>query len=62
MLDWLIENGATVGVTALLSVIVGLIVFKMVRDKKKGKGGCGCGCGGCAMSDVCHGNSAKDKK
>ena len=53
-MDWIIENGATIAVSAVLLAIVGLIVFKMVRDKRKGKGGCGCGCGGCAMSEYCH--------
>lgn len=62
MMDWIIENGATIGVAAVLLVIVGLVVFKMVRDKKRGKGGCGCGCGGCAMADICHGKNAKDEK
>jgi hypothetical protein len=61
-LDWIIENGATIGVAAVLSVIVGLIIFKMVRDKKRGKGGCGCGCGGCAMADICHGKSKNNEK
>ncbi len=62
MLDWLIENGATVGVTAALVIVVGLIVFKMVKDKKNGKTGCGCGCSGCALADKCRGNSPKNEK
>lgn len=62
MLDWILENGATIGVTAVLAVIVGLVIFKMIKDKKNGKSGCGCGCNGCAMSDQCHGNSAKTKQ
>lgn len=61
-MDWIIENGATIAVSAVLLVIVGLIVFKMVCDKRKGKGGCGCGCGGCAMADICHGKNAKNEK
>ena len=44
MLDWIIENGATIAVTAVLAVIVGLVVFKMIKDKKNGRSGCGCGC------------------
>lgn len=62
MFEWITENGATIGITAALAVIVGLIIFKMVRDKKKGGSGCGCGCSSCAMSDKCHGDSAKQKK
>ena len=55
MFDWIAENGATIGIAAVVAAVVGLIVFKMVRDKKKGKSGCGCGCSGCAMSEQCHG-------
>lgn len=51
----------TVLVSAVLACILGLIVFKMVRDRKKGKSGCGCGCGGCAMSEYCNGGK-KDKQ
>lgn len=58
MLDWITENGATIAVSAILLAVVGIIVFKMIKDKKAGKSGCGCGCGGCAMKDVCH----SDKK
>lgn len=59
MLDWIIENGATVAVAAGLAVIVGLIVFKMIRDRKKGGSGCGCGCSGCALKDKCHPDTKK---
>lgn len=62
MLDWLSENAATVIVSAVLVAVVGLIVFKMVRDKKRGKSGCGCGCGGCAMAEICHAKNKKDEK
>lgn len=42
-------------ITALiLSAIIGLIVFRLVKDKRAGKSSCGCGCGGCAMKDKCH--------
>ena len=54
MIDWIVENKATLIVSALLLVVVGLVIFKMVKDKKNGKTGCGCGCSGCAMADICH--------
>ncbi len=38
MATWLIGGG--------LAVVVGLIVAKMIRDKRSGKGHCGGGCGG----------------
>ncbi len=62
MLAWLSENVATLAVSSVLLVVVGLIVFKMVRDKKRGKGGCGCGCGGCAMAEICHGKNKNNEK
>lgn len=42
---------ATWIVSGVLIVIVGLIIRKMVRDRKQGKGGCSCG-SDCAH---CHG-------
>lgn len=56
MLSWLASNIATVIVFLVLVAIVGLVVFKMIRDKKKGKTTCSCGCGGCPMKDSCHSN------
>ena len=46
----------------LLAALVGLIVFSLRRDRKKGKhicgGSCGsgacAGCSGCSMSAPCH--------
>ncbi|MDD2970810.1 MAG: FeoB-associated Cys-rich membrane protein [Lachnospiraceae bacterium] len=44
----------TIIVGAALLVIVGLIVRKMIKDKKAGKSSCGCNCaechGGCSHS------------
>ena len=36
--------GTTIAVLAI-AVIVGLIVFKYVKDRRAGKSGCSCGCG-----------------
>lgn len=41
-------------VLIILVVIVGRIIFKMVKDKKAGKSSCGCGCKGCANASLCH--------
>ena len=43
-------------VVTILAIIVGLIIFGMVRDKKAGKSSCSCGCGcsSCPMSGKCH--------
>ena len=44
----------TVIVAVILVLIVGAVVFNMIKKKKEGKGGCSCGCGDCGMSDICH--------
>ena len=51
------ENIATIAVLLVVVAIVGLVVFKLVRDKKRGKTTCSCGCGGCPMKDSCHQNN-----
>ena len=45
--------GTAIVVTVLV-VIVGLIIFRMIKDKKAGKSSCGCGCASCPMSGKCH--------
>ena len=47
---------ATWIVGGALAVLVGAIVFKMVRDRRNGKGGCSCNCGGCGGHGGCTGN------
>jgi hypothetical protein len=46
----------TVIAIAIIIVIVGLAVFSIVRDKKKGKCSCGNSCSSCAMKGACHTN------
>ena len=53
-MEWIAANLGTIVVGLVLLIIVGLIVFKLVRDKKKGKSNCGCGCSNCAMKGSCH--------
>lgn len=59
MLEWILANLATILICVFLAVVVGLIVFSMVKEKKSGKSSCGCGCSGCAMKDQCHKNETK---
>ncbi|MEE1056354.1 MAG: FeoB-associated Cys-rich membrane protein [Acutalibacteraceae bacterium] len=54
MLNWISENIGTISVSAVLILIIGLIIFKLIRDKKKGKSSCGCGCSSCPMNGSCH--------
>ena len=42
---------ATAIVGGIVAVLVGAVIWKMVRDKKSGKGGCG---GDCAHCKGCH--------
>lgn len=54
MLTWLMENIATIIISAALVIVVAVSIASMVRSKKKGKSSCGCGCAGCAMNGACH--------
>ncbi len=54
MLSWLAENLATVLISAVLLIAVGLIVAALIRDKKRGGSSCGANCGCCPMSGSCH--------
>jgi hypothetical protein len=61
MLSVFKENLGSFAVLAVLILIVGLVVFKLIRDKKRGKSSCscGCGCGSCPMKDKCHPENEK---
>ena len=54
MLTWLMENMATIIVSAVLVLVVAAAIASIVRGKRKGKSSCGCGCAGCAMNGACH--------
>ena len=54
MLAWLMENMATIIISAVLVFVVAAILVSMIRGKRKGKSSCGCGCAGCAMNGACH--------
>ena len=61
MLAWFSANLVNIALTAAVALIVGLLIFVMVRDKKAGKSSCGgscasCGgsCGGCSACAGCH--------
>lgn len=54
MMDFLIANGGTIAVGAVVAAVVILIVAKMIRDKKKGQSSCGCGCENCPSGGICH--------
>ncbi|MBP3309510.1 MAG: FeoB-associated Cys-rich membrane protein [Ruminococcus sp.] len=54
MLTWIIENLATIVISAILLAVVMLIIYTMIKDKKSGKSTCGHGCQNCAMHGQCH--------
>ncbi|MBQ2971491.1 MAG: FeoB-associated Cys-rich membrane protein [Ruminococcus sp.] len=54
MLSFIFQNLATIIVLLAVILVVGLVVIKMIKDKKAGKKSCSCGCSGCPMKDSCH--------
>ena len=50
MFAWIAENAATIIVTAVVLVLIGVAVFSLLRDKKNKKGGCTGNCASCGMS------------
>lgn len=54
MINWLIENLGTIIVSLILTVIIGLVIYSMVKNKKEGKSSCGCNCSSCPAGGACH--------
>lgn len=54
MLDWIVQNMATIVVCIGLLLLVVGIILTMIRDRKKGKSSCGGRCIGCPMKGTCH--------
>ena len=54
MLALLQANLPTILIIAGLILFFGLLVYSLIRDKKKGKSSCCGGCAGCAMAGRCH--------
>ena len=44
----------TILIIAGLILFFGLLLYSLIRDKKKGKSSCCGGCAGCAMAGKCH--------
>ena len=61
MLNWIVNNLATILISLGLLLIVAAIVVKLVKDKKKGKSSCGCNCAHCAMDGTWHNVGTKKK-
>ena len=59
MLAWFSANLINIVLTAVIVLIVGLLIFVMVRDKRAGKSSCGCSCASCGGN--CAGCSASNR-
>ena len=59
MLIWLQSNLFTILIVAVLVAFFALLIYSLVRDKKKGKSSCCGGCAGCAMAGHCHPHTVK---
>lgn len=55
MLTWLSANWINIVLIALITLIVGLLVRSMIRDKKAGKSACGGSCASCGACGGCGG-------
>ncbi len=62
MFMWIMENMATILISAVLIIMVAAVIVSMVRGKKQGKSSCGCGCAGCAMNGTCHSAKSENSK
>ena len=54
MLEFIINNLSSIIVGAVVFLIVGSVVIKLIRDKKNHKSSCGAGCAGCPLAGECH--------
>ena len=54
MFSWIAENLATILICIVLLILVGTILFVLVRNRRRGKTSCGCSCTNCPMSGSCH--------
>ena len=53
-MDWIVQNIGSLLVGGVLLMIVGVVIYRMRKDKKAGKSSCGCNCSGCPMGGKCH--------
>ena len=54
MLAWVLSYLSTILVGLALACLLGLIVWRMIRQRKRGETSCVCGCENCAMKGACH--------
>ena len=54
MMTALAGNLGTILVLVILVVIIGSVVYTLIRKKREGKTSCGCGCSSCPSAGICH--------
>lgn len=54
MFELLMGNLPTILAGGIVAAVVGAVIVKLIRDKKRGKSSCGGGCAGCASAGSCH--------
>ena len=59
MLTWVSANLANIAVVAVLVLIVGLALRRMLWNKKAGKSSCGCDCASCPSCASCSRTTKK---
>lgn len=59
MLQWLMQNAATIIVSIVIAILTIAVIRKLIRDKREGKASCGCGCTNCAMQENCRERNKK---
>lgn len=50
MIQFFVQNMATIFIGIAVLVITGFVSFKLIRDKRNGKSACGCDCSSCPGS------------
>lgn len=53
-MTWISDNLGTIIISLILLVVVGLVIYKMISDKRNGKSSCGCNCASCPSGSMCH--------
>ncbi len=54
MWTWLLENLATILISAVLLAVIAAIIVHLAHNRRAGKTSCGCGCSSCPMEGKCH--------
>ncbi|MBP5168647.1 MAG: FeoB-associated Cys-rich membrane protein [Oscillospiraceae bacterium] len=54
MMQWIFANLGTIIICMILVAVVLIILYNMIKNKRKGKSPCGCNCGSCPAGGMCH--------